>query len=66
METEFEYLSDRGGHGGHLAVKFLKRYYFYPELSQLPCHNLPVVTRQRLAISVIISKLVFDLQMLIT
>ena len=26
MENEFEYLSDRGGHGGHLAEKFLKRY----------------------------------------
>ena len=24
MENEFEYLVDRGGHGGHLAEKFLK------------------------------------------
>ena len=24
MENEFEYLSGRGGHGGHLAEKFLK------------------------------------------
>ena len=24
MENEFEYLSDRGDHGGHLAEKFLK------------------------------------------
>ena len=24
MEIEFEYLFDRGGHGGHLAEKFLK------------------------------------------
>ena len=23
MEIEFEYLTDRGGHGGHLAEKFL-------------------------------------------
>ena len=49
MENEFEYLSDRGGHGGHLAEKFLKKYCSYPELSQLPCCNLAVV-------SVIISK----------
>ena len=26
MENEFEYLVDRGGHGGHLAKKFLKKY----------------------------------------
>ena len=26
MENEFEYLVDRGGHGGHLAEKFLKKY----------------------------------------
>ena len=26
MEKEFEYLVDRGGHGGHLAYKFLKKY----------------------------------------
>ena len=25
MENEFEYLSDRGGHGGHLAEKFLNK-----------------------------------------
>ena len=26
MENEFGYLSDRGGHGGHLAEKFFKKY----------------------------------------
>ena len=26
MENEFKYLVDRGGHGGHLAEKFLKKY----------------------------------------
>ena len=26
MENEFEYLVDRGDHGGHLAEKFLKKY----------------------------------------
>ena len=26
MENEFEYLVNRGGHGGHLAEKFLKKY----------------------------------------
>ena len=26
METEFEYLVDRGVHGGHLPEKFLKKY----------------------------------------
>ena len=59
MENEFElneYLSDRGDHGGHLAEKFLKKYCSYHKLSHLPCRNLPVVTRQRLAISSIISK----------
>ena len=25
MENEFEYLSDRGGHGGHSAKKILKK-----------------------------------------
>ena len=30
MENEFEYLSDRGDHGGHLAEKFLKKYCSYP------------------------------------
>ena len=56
MENEFECLSDRGGYGGHLAEKFLKKYCSYPELLRLLCRNLPVVTRRRLAISVIISK----------
>ena len=28
MENEFEYLVDRGGHGGHLAEKFLKKKLF--------------------------------------
>ena len=27
-EKEFEYLSDRGGHGGHLAETFLKKILF--------------------------------------
>ena len=26
MENEFEYLTDRGGYGDHLAEKFLKKY----------------------------------------
>ena len=26
MENEFEYLADRGGHGGYLAENFLKKY----------------------------------------
>ena len=26
MENKFEYLVDRGGHGGHLAETFLKKY----------------------------------------
>ena len=26
MENEFEYLADRGGHGGHLGLKFVKKY----------------------------------------
>ena len=26
MENEFEYLADRGGHGGHLGDKFVKKY----------------------------------------
>ena len=46
-------------HGGHLAEKFLKKYCSYPELSRLPYGELPVVTRRWLAISAIISKLVF-------
>ena len=56
MENEFEYVSDRRDHSGHLAEKFLKNYCSYPKLSQLLCRDLPVVTRQRLAMSVIISK----------
>ena len=28
MEHEFEYISDREGHGGHLAEKFLKKILF--------------------------------------
>ena len=36
MENEFVYLSHRGGHGpwpgGHLAEKFFKKCYSYPEL----------------------------------
>ena len=56
MEIVFEYLSDRGGHCGHLAEKFLKKCCSYPELLRLLCRNLPVVTRQQLGISLIISK----------
>ena len=56
MENEFEYLSDRGGRDGHLVEKFLKKHCSYPELSRLPCCDLAVVTRRRLAISAIISK----------
>ena len=26
MENELEYLADRGGHGGHLGEKFVKKY----------------------------------------
>ena len=26
MENEFEYLADRGGHGGHLGEKLAKKY----------------------------------------
>ena len=59
IENKFEYLSERGGHGGHLAEKFLKIYCSYPELSRLPYCHLPVITRQQLAISVIISKQCF-------
>ena len=32
MDNEFEYLSDRGGHGDHLAGNFLKIYCSYPKL----------------------------------
>ena len=56
MENDIEYLSARGGHGGHLAEKFLEKYCSYPELLRLPYRDLPVITRQQLAISVIISK----------
>ena len=56
MENEFEYLSDRVAHGGHLAEKFSKKYCYYFELLQLLYRNLPVVTRRWLAISAIISK----------
>ena len=52
----FKYLPDKGGHGCNLAEMFLIFYCSYPELLQLMCRNLAVVTRQRLAISVIISK----------
>ena len=34
MGNEFEYLSDKGYHDGHLAEKFLKKYCSYPKLSQ--------------------------------
>ena len=53
MENKFEYLSDPSG---HLAETFLKNYCSYPKLLQLLCRDLPVVTGQRLTISVIISK----------
>ena len=26
LENELEYLADRGGHGGHLGEKFVKKY----------------------------------------
>ena len=48
-------LSDRGGHGGHLAEKYCWDCS-YPELSRLPCCDLAVVTRRWTAISAIISK----------
>ena len=32
MENEFEYLSDREDHGGHLAEKCLKKYCSYPQV----------------------------------
>ena len=35
MENEFEYLFDRGDHGGHL-----KKYCSYLELSRLPYRDL--------------------------
>ena len=42
MENEFEYLSDRGDHSGHLAEKFLKKILFLPQViafivSRLAC-----------------------------
>ena len=37
---------DRGGHCGHLAKKFLKKYCSYPELSRLVYRNLPVITQK--------------------
>ena len=48
MENEFEYLADRGGHGGHLGEKFGKKYCSQPELSRLPFRNSAVVTRRQL------------------
>ena len=53
MKNELEYLSDIGSHGncGHLARKFLKKYFSYPELSRLPCRDLAVVTRRWQAIT---------------
>ena len=56
MENKLECLGDRKGSDDHLADKFLKKYYSLPELSQLPCHDLAVVTRQQLAIRAFISK----------
>ena len=53
MENKFKYLSDRGGHGGNLAEKYLKKYCSYPELSRLLCRDLAVTIRL-LAISAII------------
>ena len=50
MENKLECLGDRKGSDDHLADKFLKKYYSLPELSQLPCHDLAVLTRQQLAI----------------
>ena len=47
MENEFEYLVDRGGHGGHLAEKFLKN--IVPGQSY---RDSAVVTRRRLAITI--------------
>ena len=34
-----------------IKPKSLKKYCSYPELSRLPCRDLPVVTRRRLAIT---------------
>ena len=49
MEKEFEYLVVRGGHGGHLAEKCLKKYCSSPELSWLPYRDSAVVTRRSTA-----------------
>ena len=42
MENEFEYLADRGGHGGHLGEKFVKNIVPSPSyrgttMSQFGC-----------------------------
>ena len=42
---ENKYLSDRGGHAGHLAEKLLEKYCSYPELLRFSCRNLAVVTK---------------------
>ena len=47
MENEFECLVVRGGHGGHFAEKFVKKYCPQPQLSRLPRRALAVVIRQR-------------------
>ena len=41
MENKFVYLSDRGGHGGHLAEKFLKN--IVPILSYPNAYNLRTI-----------------------
>ena len=46
MENELECLGDRKG---HLAKKFLKKYYSSPQLSRLPCRDLLVIIRQQRA-----------------
>ena len=43
MENEFEYLSDRGGHGGHSAEKFLRKYCSYPKLLMYNLIDVTVV-----------------------
>ena len=45
MEDEFECLADRGGHGGHLGEKFVKKYCSYHELSRLLHRDSAVVRR---------------------
>ena len=32
MENELEYLADRGGHGGHLGEKFVKKILFLAQV----------------------------------